>query len=256
MGGITNDANIHSKLFISATEAEHIIGVERRTLFKWARAGRLPYVRRNGRGHWRFEYAAIRNLAYDGLNTEQETSIEGHDQGKSTCQEAADIMPQEKVDSRIEAIYARVSTRKQLEHLENQVQSLKAKYPSAIVFRDCASGLNFRRKGLVALLQRVLAGCVQVVHVAYRDRLCRFAYDLVERVFKHHGTTITVEAHDPQSSEHDLADDVLSIITVFSARMYGRRSAGRQRTFRSKGADERKGACLFEHRSANEAAMG
>jgi predicted site-specific integrase-resolvase len=54
---------------------------------------------------------------------------------------------------RIEAIYARVSTRKQLEYLETQIQGLKAKNPSAIVFRDCASGLNFRRKGLLSLLQ-------------------------------------------------------------------------------------------------------
>jgi predicted site-specific integrase-resolvase len=125
---------------------------------------------------------------------------------------------------RIEAIYARVSTRKQLEYLETQIQGLKTKYPSSIVFRDCASGLNFRRKGLLSLLQRVLKGHVRVVHLAYRDRLCRFAYDLVERIFKHHNTAITVESHDASSPESELAEDVLSIITVFSARMYGRRS--------------------------------
>ena len=130
--------------------------------------------------------------------------------------------------ARIDAIYARVSTRKQLEYLETQIQGLKSKYPSAIVFRDCASGLNFRRKGLLSLLQQVLEGRVRVVHLAYRNRLCRFAYDLVERVFKHFDTEITVETHDASSPESELADDVLSIITVFSARMYGRRS-GRAR---------------------------
>lgn len=62
------------------------------------------------------------------------------------------------------------------------------------------------------------------MHLAYRDRLCRFAYDLLECIFKHHGTTITVEADDTLSPEGELAEDVLSIITVFSARMYGRRS--------------------------------
>ena len=127
-------------------------------------------------------------------------------------------------NKRFEAIYARVSTRKQNEYLETQIQGLKTKYPSSIVFRDCASGLNFRRKGLLSLLQQVLDGRVRVVHLAYRDRLCRFAYDLVERIFKHHNTEITVEAHDASSPESELADDVLSIITVFSARMYGRRS--------------------------------
>ena len=132
-------------------------------------------------------------------------------------------------DKRIEAIYARVSTRKQLEFLTTQVKSLQAKYPSAIVYRDCASGLNFKRKALQSLLQQVLAGRVRVVHIAYRDRLCRFAYDLLEGIFKHHGTSITVEAHDSLSPESELAEDVLSIITVFSARMYGKRSVGTRR---------------------------
>ena len=130
----------------------------------------------------------------------------------------------EEESGRIEAIYARVSTRKQLEYLETQIQGLQTKYPSSVVFRDCASGLNFRRKGLLSLLQQVLEGRVCVVHLAYKDRLCRFAYDLVERIFKHHNTEITVEAHNASSPEGELAEDVLSIITVFSARMYGRRS--------------------------------
>ena len=207
---ITADAVVHPKLFIKATEAERIIGVERRTLFRWARAGRLSYVRRSERGHWLFEYGSICNLASD-------KPIQHVD-----C-------PRVKEDVRIEAIYARVSTRKQLEHLETQIECLKAKYPTAVVFRDCASGLNFRRKGLLSLLQQVLQGNVRVVHVAYRDRLCRFAYDLVECIFKHHRTTITVEAHDSSSPESELADDVLSIITVFSARMYGRRSGAARR---------------------------
>ena len=130
----------------------------------------------------------------------------------------------EEESGRIDAIYARVSTRKQLEYLETQIQGLQTKYPSSVVFRDCASGLNFRRKGLLSLLQQVLEGRVRVVHLAYKDRLCRFAYDLVERIFKHHNTEITVEANNASSPEGELAEDVLSIITVFSARMYGRRS--------------------------------
>ena len=62
------------------------------------------------------------------------------------------------------------------------------------------------------------------MHVAYRDRLCRFAYDLIEYLFLKHDTTICVEAHDSNAPEHELAEDVVAIITVFGARMYGRRS--------------------------------
>lgn len=163
-----------------------------------------------------FERSAVCNLCGTKQTIKEDSGHENHNN-----RSAASIR---KESGLIEAIYARVSTRKQLDYLETQIQGLKAKYPSSIVFRDCASGLNFRRKGLLSLLQQVLDGHVRVVHLAYRDRLCRFAYDLVERIFKHHNTEITVEAHDTSSPESELAEDVLSIITVFSARLYGRRS--------------------------------
>ena len=132
-------------------------------------------------------------------------------------------------DHRVDVIYGRVSTRKQLGHLTTQISNLQAKHPGCRVFKDCASGLNFKRKGLQALLQLAAQGRVRHVHVAYKDRLCRFAYDLVEFVLKQHDTKIIVDADDDQSPEQDLADDVLSIITVFGARLYGKRSGGRRR---------------------------
>ena len=159
-----------------------------------------------------FNRYAVLNKAFEGEALQRPTSIQT---AESTEEES----------ERIEAIYARVSTRKQRDYLETQVQELKEKYPSSIVFRDCASGLNFRRKGLLSLLQWVIEGRIRVVHIAYRDRLCRFAFDLFEYIFKHYNTKITVEAFDSSSPESELADDVLSIITVFSARMYGRRSS-------------------------------
>ena len=207
-----------------------MLSVERRTLFRWARAGQVQFIRRSGRSHWLFNYDSIYNIANPTLNQE-ETCQRQRIQGQASVIKASTKQEQQgttlettKTDTRIESIYARVSTRKQLDYLNTQVSLLQAKFPSAIVYRDCASGLNFKRKGLLSLLQQVLAGRVRVVHVAYRDRLCRFAYDLIEHIFKHHGTEISVEAHDTSSPETELADDVLSIITVFSARMYGRRS--------------------------------
>jgi excisionase family DNA binding protein len=234
-------ANVSPTLFIKATEASRLLGIERRTLFRWARAGRLPYLRHGAKGHWLFQYEAICKLA--------ETDSE---QGRVQATDEA-------VE---EAIYARVSTRKQLDHLSTQVEDLQAKYPSAVVYRDCASGLNFKRKGLQSLLQQVFAGSVRVVHVAYRDRLCRFAYDLIESIFKHHGTAITVEAHDSLSPESELADDVLSIITVFSARMHGKRSSAgaRRRGAKAKdvsaqGADEGSSSKLQESDATDKGAM-
>ena len=130
----------------------------------------------------------------------------------------------------IEAIYARVSTRKQLDDLQSQIRTLTTKYPDHVVFSDCASGLNFKRKGLLSLLQLSFEGRLRLVRIAHRDRLCRFAFDLLEYVFLKHGAKIYVEASDlPSSAESELAEDVLAVITVFGARLHGARSAGRRR---------------------------
>jgi putative resolvase len=144
---------------IGASEAAIALGVERRTLFRWAKAGRLPYVKHGSHGHWYFERRAIDAFANGDVSA-------------SAAKEEA--------TKRVDVIYARVSTRKQMQHLETQVLSLGAKHPDCIVIRDCASGLKFRRKGLEALLQLVFAGRVRNVYLAHRDRLCRFAYDLLE----------------------------------------------------------------------------
>ena len=130
----------------------------------------------------------------------------------------------------IEAIYARVSTRKQLDDLQSQIRTLTTKYPDHVVFSDCASGLNFKRKGLLSLLQLALEGRLRLVRIAHRDRLCRFAFDLLEYVFLKHGTKVHVEASDlPSSAESELAEDVLAVITVFGARLHGARRGRRRR---------------------------
>lgn len=190
--------------FVRATEAERRCGIGRRTLFKWAKEGHLKYIRPNGKGHWLLDISSI---------TTRPSAAATKEQGV------------------IKAIYARVSTRKQLPDLQTQIETLQAKYPDHIVFSDCASGLNFKRKGLQALLQLAFEGRLLVVRIANRDRLCRFAYDLIEFVLRKHRAKISVESDDARtpSIERELAEDVISVVTVFGARLYGARSgAGRK----------------------------
>ena len=66
------------------------------------------------------------------------------------------------------------------------------------------------------------------MRVANKDRLCRFAYDLVQHILEKHGAKIVVEAHDTHSVEQELAKDILGPVGVFGARLYGSRS-GRKR---------------------------
>ena len=131
---------------------------------------------------------------------------------------------------RFGVIYARVSTKKQKPYLANQVKELQDKYPTHKVITDVASGINFKRKGLLALLELCMQGKVREVCIAHKDRLCRFAYDLVEHLLARVGVQIVVDKHnDDASPESELADDVVSIITVFGAKLHGARSDASRR---------------------------
>ncbi len=199
-----------SERFVDAGTAERLLGVTRKTLIRWAQKGLIVYTRPNGRGKWLFDVGSV------GI-----ASAPVAEKSRGTTEK--------KNEAGVKAIYARVSTRKQLDDLHTQVAVLSAKYPDHVVFTDCGSGLNFKRKGLLSLLQLAFEKRLQIVRVAHRDRLCRFAYDLVEHIFHKHGAEIHVEAHDlPASAERELAEDVLSVITVFGARLHGARSAGRR----------------------------
>ena len=125
-------------------------------------------------------------------------------------------------------IYARVSSRKQEDDLKSQVSFLQKKYPKHKVITDIGSGINEKRKGYQALLDNVFNGDVKEIVVAHKDRLSRFSFDLIQQICKKFGTKlIIVNKHESnigkENSSNELTEDLMSVITVFSARYYGRR---------------------------------
>ncbi len=124
----------------------------------------------------------------------------------------------------VQVIYARVSTKKQSGDLENQIQFLKEKYPFAEIISDVGSGLTFKRKGLLSLLERCLKGDKLTIIVSYRDRLARFGFDLIKWVVERNGGHIVVENELSTSPIEELTRDITAIITVFSSRLHGLRS--------------------------------
>lgn len=125
-------------------------------------------------------------------------------------------------------LYARVSSAHQKEDLERQIQVLQQAYPDAEeTIKDVGSGLNWNRRGFSSLLEQVHRGDVQTVVVTYKDRLCRFAFELVEWIFKKAAVKLVV-LHDDGDSKEDptkeLAEDLLAITTVFVARHNGLRA--------------------------------
>lgn len=101
---------------------------------------------------------------------------------------------------------------------------LQSKYPDYEVISDIGSGINFKRKGLQTILELTFRGCLQTIVVAHRDRLTRFAFELFEFIFKQHNVTLEVmSSQDNEQPINELAQDLLAIITVFTARYYGSR---------------------------------
>jgi putative resolvase len=148
-------------------------------------------------------------------------------------------IPSSPVDaSRSRCIYARVSSQQQKEagDLQRQIQTLQEAHPDHEVIQDVGSGLNFKRKGLLSLLERCLQGSVAEVVVADRDRLCRFGLELLEWFFRKCQVRLVVqnqaipssESGCPEAKTQELAEDLLAVCNFFVARNNGRR-AGRNK---------------------------
>jgi predicted site-specific integrase-resolvase len=128
-------------------------------------------------------------------------------------------------DSRESYIYCRVSTPSQKEDLERQVEYLRNKYPDFKIIKDIGSGINFKRKGFNSIINSAIKGNLKTLVVTHRDRLCRFGFELIERIIKEFSNgEIMVLNSEKTSPEKELVDDLISIVTVFSSRIYGLRS--------------------------------
>jgi excisionase family DNA binding protein len=131
-------------------------------------------------------------------------------------------------NTKINYIYTRVSSKKQLDDLSRQVEYLqkrKPEYSSYTTISDIASGINFKRKGLQTILDSCLQGIIGEVVIAHRDRLSRFGFDLVKIIIEKAGGTITIlDDEENKSSEQELSEDLLSIIHIYSCRQMGKRN--------------------------------
>ena len=119
--------------------------------------------------------------------------------------------------------YCRVSSHKQTGDLQRQVAFMQQHFPNAEVITDVASGLNYRRKGLASILERLHQGDKLTLVVAYRDRLARFGTELIEQILQQNGGELLVLNQRDLSPPEELTQDLLAILTVFSARANGLR---------------------------------
>jgi predicted site-specific integrase-resolvase len=143
---------------------------------------------------------------------------------------------------RVDYLYTRVSSKKQLDDLSRQVeylQSRKPEYASYTSLSDIGSGINFKRKGLQTLLDSCVQRTIGEVIVAHRDRLSRFGFDLLQLIIeKSGGKVIVLDDEENKSTEQELAEDLLSIVHIYSCKQMGKRSYRSKQTKESKNQDE------------------
>ena len=124
--------------------------------------------------------------------------------------------------------YCRVSSQKQKNDLERQVENVKtymlAKGYSFEIITDIGSGINYNNKGLNKLLDMVSNNQVDKIVIMYKDRLVRFGYELLDNICMKHNTTIEIIDNTERTEEQELVEDLIQIITVFSCRLQGKRA--------------------------------
>jgi len=124
-------------------------------------------------------------------------------------------------------LYARVSTKNQKDDLNRQIDNLKqyaySKGYSFEIITDIGSGINYKKEGLLKMINLVECGEVDRIIVLYKDRLIRFGYDLIEYICKLNDTKIEIVDNSTISKEQELTEDLIQIITVFANKLYGAR---------------------------------
>lgn len=174
--------------FVPSRKAVARLGLHPSTLRKYADDGKIPY---------------IRNEAGQRLYDVDEY-LRGQAPPQLVC-------------------YCRVSSSKQRGDLSRQVARMRELHPDAEIITDVAGGLNWKRKGLGTILERLHRGDKLQLVVAHRDRLARFGFELVERLVQQNGGEVVVLNQSDASPESELTEDLLAILHTFSCRMHGLR---------------------------------
>ena len=194
---------------IRPKDAMRLLQVTNQTLINWEQRGLLSSIRTKG-GQRRYRRADL----IARISPLSESSNPSPDSSRE------DSKP-----SRRKIAYCRVSSPSQRQDLERQIEFFRTAYPNHLIVSDIGSGINFKRKGFNSLLDQAIGGHIEEVVVTHRDRLCRFGFDFFERIIQDYSKGQVVVLHQGETSpEKELLDDLLSIITVFSSRLYGLRS--------------------------------
>jgi putative resolvase len=192
----------NSGAIVSIGDAASELGISVKTLRRWADSGKIR-SERSPTGQRRFYLSDIKRITPRDLK---------------------------QFDSRVTINYARVSSNDQKQDLVRQVQALESFSASNgwqfETIQDLGSGLNYQKKGLQKLLKRILSGEIGRLVITHKDRLLRFGAELVFAMCEEYEVEVVIINKSPEelTFEQELVSDMIELVTVFSARLYGARS--------------------------------
>lgn len=191
-------------MILKTTEASKYIGVSINTIKTLANNGKIKSFKTTG-GHRRFMQEDLDAFTGRIANKPDKSTV----------------------------VYARCSTAKQKENLERQKDRLM-KYSESqgykyIVIDEIASGINEKRKGLHKLINLAFQGKIERILIEYKDRLARFGYEYLDAIFKNLGIKVEIMDTKERKYEEELAEDIMKILTCYSARYYGARGGKKKK---------------------------
>ena len=181
---------------ISIGQASSLLGVSVVTLRRWNKLGKLNSFRTFG-NHRRFNLNDILDIINPSKN-------------------------------KLHVAYARVSSHDQKKDLDTQIKRLELfidKNEHKMLISDLGSGLNYKKNGLKKLINLITSSQINTLYLTHKDRLLRFGSELIFSLCNKFGTKVViVDAVISSTFEQELAQDVIELMTVFSAKLYGKRS--------------------------------
>jgi predicted site-specific integrase-resolvase len=194
--------------YITGKEASGKLGVHQRTLYQWDKKGWIETIRTDGNKRL---YNVEKYLRDKKCNNDED------------CIKKLDDI--DKLKGKLKISYVRVSSQGQKDDLERQKKQMKDIYPTHIMIEDIGSGVNLNKRGIRKIISLAIEGRIDELVIAYKDRLARFGYELIEDLIETYskGRIIIINKKKELKPEEELAFDVIQIMNVFTAKMNGLR---------------------------------
>ena len=187
-------------VFVSIGKVCELLGISLSTAYRWIKSGKLKEEFRTLGNHRRFNLSSIHSQFIPTNN-----------------------------NNKLTLLYSRVSSHDQKQDLITQQSKLLHfaqinRFNNIKLISDLGSGLNFKKSGLNQLLQLILTQQIQTLIINHKDRLLRFGSELIFKLCEFYHIKVIILEDKSLSFEETLTHDVIELMTVFCAKLYGKRS--------------------------------